>query len=96
METRESMKRLFSLTGLSVPANIEMLEGMSTGQEAVEPASQKHRLIGALHVCGQRPLQATPVAYVATPDIGFKEVYDPQTGEVLDPDLVRAGRAKER
>ena len=78
----------------TVPEKIDMFEGIIKDQ--AEPISQKQRRIGALHVCGQAPLNATPIAYVATPDVGAKVVYDHKTGKPLDPELVRAGRARER
>ncbi|CAK0841766.1 unnamed protein product [Prorocentrum cordatum] len=84
---------------LSFQEKVELFE--SGGADASGPASSRRRVIGALHVCGQPSLAearsiATPVAYVATPDIGTQDVKDHKTGEVLDPELVRAGRARDR
>eukprot|EP00959_Pyramimonas_sp_CCMP1952_P288399 6030827-Pyramimonas_sp.AAC.1 len=61
---------------LSFQEKVELFE--SGGADASGPASSRRRVIGALHVCGQPSLAearsiATPVAYVATPDIGTQD-----------------------
>ena len=90
---------------LSVQQKIQKFEtpqrSAATYREPQEPASARRRLVGALHVCGQGSMldesrQPVPIHYVATADIGLKEVRDHRTGETLDPELVKAGREKER
>eukprot|EP00959_Pyramimonas_sp_CCMP1952_P019752 417244-Pyramimonas_sp.AAC.1 len=61
---------------LSFQEKVELFEG--GGADAGGPASSRRRVIGALHVRGQPPLAdgrsiVTPVAYVATPDIGTQD-----------------------
>ncbi|CAK0833188.1 unnamed protein product [Prorocentrum cordatum] len=85
--------------GLSFQEKVELFE--RGGADVSGPASSRRRAIGVLRVCGQPPHAgargiATPAAYVATPDIDAQDVEDHKTGEVLDPELARAGRARER
>lgn len=37
-----------------------------------------------------------PVSYISTADIGIKDVRDHKSGDIIPPELVTAGRAKER
>lgn len=83
--------------GVVDPASLSFRER----REIFEPMSSRRRLIGASCVCAQstpdvEPSGEVPVCYVATPDIGQQNVHDHRIGEVLDPELVRAGRAQER
>ena len=67
-------------------------------EKAEEPASQKQRIVGRLAVCSLEVVEETavPCCYDATSEIGKKPVYDARSGKELDPELVRAGREKER
>ena len=81
---------------LGAQEKVEMCAGLKSAPEAVEPASQKQMVSGASRVCGRALLRTIRVAYVAMPDLGYKEVRGRQAGEVLDPAPVREGRAKEQ
>ena len=65
------------------------------------PASQRPRVSGIMPVCSLGPCGSVEpdvvrVNYVATADLNNKPVFDAYTGERLDPDMVRAGRDRER
>jgi len=91
-----------SPSGLAYHEKVELFEsGSAFRAPGSTSASSKERRIGALSVCALRSPQEAdnapvPVCYVATPDIGKQVVYDARSGEALDPELVRQGRAVEK
>ena len=104
-EAQEAMDDGTSPSQLTVEQKINLFETprreSSNFPEAGGPASSRRRLIGALHVFGQpSPVdsdrQPVPVSYVSTADIGIKDVRDHKSGGILPPELVKAGREKER
>ena len=87
-----------AMGGATLDAGMSEHKRVSTDSPPSEPASLRQRVAGVFPVCRlEAPEQAvTPVNYVATRDLDHKTVLDSMTGEPLDAELVKQGRARER